>query len=203
MGVSPGTGAGIGIAIGLLVLFVAGPGAYYYQKRRRRQLNEAGEHGSRYSDILRAGDDHFGGGKPQLEDTAVSPTSAWRISRSTVNDGPIVVPEAATTGGALGIDLGHPTTPGRGAQELDVLNQGRRPEMPTEAASPPPTELRAEKSPPVESVVQKHTKPLANAAVEPREQYVKSDAKSDESIQFPPLPGPILPPKTSGGHNNH
>lgn len=204
MGVSPGTGAGIGIALALVIVFIVGPGQYYYRKRRRQQV-DAKKYESRNAEVSEAGEDYFGGVKPQLDDTAVSPETAWRISRSTIDDGPTAIPEIAnqqlpaqqhaTQSRDPNIEIRHPTVlrpgpKGNKIQEADASGERRLAELHGDQTIRPPAELRADKSPPTDPTEERSLGSLAPIQVGTR-------SPSDDSMQLPALPGPILPPKNS------
>jgi hypothetical protein len=198
MTVSPGTGAGIGIAIGLLVLFIAGPVAYRYNKRRRiQQVNSPPEN------QLEAGE------KPQLDGTPLSP-SIWRNSNraSSIHSRSDVVQPDLEHG--LGIS-GQPISEAGGSEigevdsrqlpaEISALNERNRAEFDIDIQSPyvgHRAELRSDALTPPESS-KPNTLPTIPEPMHAQkaEQLPRQDSgESGDLPQLPILPGPVLPPK--------
>ena len=207
MGVSPGTGAGIGIAVGLLVLFLVGPVAYKHNKKRRAsaQLQQTPT------------DSHLEAGqKAQLEDTAVSPNT-WRNSNyaSSTLSGPEVVSQNTSAGSGIqrrpiSEAAGSEVAEADGAMipaKTDAGDETARAELAVGGQSPyggRRAELRADALTPPESLGQppQHLSQLGaattSAASHSRPVTAGNAARttSDSSLeQMPVLPGPLLPPR--------
>ncbi len=197
MGVSPGTGAGIGIALGLLILFIAGPVAYKHNKKRRLRLQSTQPVDNTLED----------GEKAQLDGTPISPTT-WRDSNyaASVISGPETVPQTMNAG--LGIQQ-RPISEAAGSQvvevdgievpaELHARDARQRAELDNvqSAYGGRRAELRADALTPPESLGPSTA--AANALVSsrpPREGDIGRTTSDTSLPQMPVLPGPILPPK--------
>ena len=201
MGVSPGTGAGIGIACGLMLLFIAGPVAYRHRKKKREQQQQ------------HQGNDLEASNKAQLADTEVSPVSIWRSSEISQ-----WVPEMGTQHNNRGLGIGPGTisrrpiseaaaseiaqTKGSEIAEVDASGQRERVELGEGAQSPNLAELSADlatppnASPPAEPAVPPQPDTIAQHFARSAPEGFEGDATTPISglPDVSALPGPILPP---------
>lgn len=144
MGVSPGTGAGIGIACFLLVLFIAGPVAYRHRKKTRLQQQTSAK-------------DLEAEQTPQLDGSQVSPSTQRASGMSQIGQW---IPEVDADREVRGIGIyvnrsrEHPipeadgqTIPeahGQAVAELHVERSDERAELDTGTRLPERAELRAD-----------------------------------------------------------
>ena len=204
MGVSPGTGAGIGIACALILLFIAGPVAYRNRKKKHLQ-----EQQSRPTDLETAD-------KPQLANTEVSSPS-WRASgmNATAQWAPEMATHHDATGLGIDVDRSYqrPISEAAGSEaaryegsqiaEVDASGQRERAELGHTVQSPRPVELRADLPTPASSPsYPEPTRLLESAPTRgSRYQHVANSLAADDTCptsglpDVSTLPGPLLPPQ--------